>query len=123
MICLDTNYLIRGITSDTPEASELVAWFSAGETLVTPMPAWLEFLCGPVTNAQVATVRAFLTEIVPFAEKQASAAAHLCNAIKRKRALRVDAMIGGTAMAANARLATGNRADFAPFVAHGLKLH
>ena len=122
VICLDTNYLIRGVAAGTPEASELVTWFSAGEKLITPMPAWFEFLCGPVTGDQVATLRAFLSEIVPFAEKQAVEAARLFNAIKRKRALRVDAMIAGTAIVAGASLATGNRADFAPFVPHGLQL-
>ena len=52
MICLDTNYLIRGVSEGTAEADELVAWFKAGETLITPMPAWFEFICGPVTQDQ-----------------------------------------------------------------------
>ena len=121
MICLDTNYLIRGVSEGTAEANELVAWFKAGETLITPMPAWFEFICGPVTQDQQTTMRAFLTKIVPFAEAEAVEAARLFNAIKRKRSLRVDAMIAGTAITAKARLATCNRADFAPFAAHGLK--
>jgi predicted nucleic acid-binding protein len=86
------------------------------------MPAWFEFLCGPVTPAQISTIRAFLTEIVVFDEPQAREAARLFNAVGRKRHLRVDAMIAGTASAVGAALATGNRADFAPFVAHGLLL-
>ena len=122
MICLDTNYLIKGITAGTPEAGELIAWAQAGESLITPMPAWFEFLCGPVTPAQISTIRAFLTEIVVFDEPQAREAARLFNAVGRKRHLRVDAMIAGTASAVGAALATGNRADFAPFVAHGLLL-
>jgi predicted nucleic acid-binding protein len=121
MICLDTNYLIRGVSEGTAEADELVAWFKAGETLITPMPAWFEFICGPVTQDQQTTMRAFLTKIVPFAEAEAVEAARLFNAIKRKRSLRVDAMIAGTAITAKARLATCNRADFTPFAAHGLK--
>ena len=121
MICLDTNYLIRGVSEGTAEADELVAWFKAGETLITPMPAWFEFICGPITQDQQTTMRAFLTKIVPFAEAEAVEAARLFNAIKRKRPLRVDAMIAGTAVTAKARLATCNRADFAPFAAHGLK--
>lgn len=122
MICLDTNYLIKGVTAGTPEAGELIAWAQAGESLITPMPAWFEFLCGPVTPAQVSTIRAFLTEIVVFDEPQAREAARLFNAVGRKRHLRVDAMIAGTASAAGATLATGNRTDFACFVAHGLLL-
>lgn len=122
MICLDTNYLIRGLAADTREARELVAWTQAGEALITPMPAWFEFLCGPVTPAQTSTMRAFLQEIVAFDESQASEAARLFNAVGRKRHLRVDAMIAGTATHAGAKLATGNRADFAAFVPLGLDL-
>ena len=122
MICLDTNYLIRGVTVGTEEAAELVAWVEAGEILITPMPAWFEFICGPVTDEQMETMRAFLTTIVPFGEAEAMEAARLFNAIDRKRSLRVDSMIAGTASAAKARLATMNRADFEPFVPHGLQL-
>lgn len=122
MICLDTNYLIRGVAEDTAEAAELVAWVKAGETLVTAMPVWFEFLCGPVTDDQVATARTFLAEIIPFAEDQAVESARLFNAVQRKRSLRVDAMIAGTAITAKAGLATKNRDHFKPFVAHGLRL-
>ncbi|MBC8097055.1 MAG: type II toxin-antitoxin system VapC family toxin [Akkermansiaceae bacterium] len=122
MICLDTNYLIRGMEPGSEEAARMTAWYQAGEPLITAMPAWFEFICGPLTEQQEATIRAFLTEIVPFDEKQARESARLFNKAGRKRNLRVDAMIAGTAMAANARLATNNRADFRPFVAHGLKL-
>lgn len=122
MICLDTNYLIRGVTAGTVEAAALVAWIEAGEILITPMPAWFEFICGPVTDEQTETMRAFLTTIVPFGEAEAMEGARLFNAIDRKRFLRVDSMIAGTASAANARLSTLNRADFEPFVPHGLQL-
>ncbi len=122
MICLDTNYLIRGIARGSGEAAELTSWVAAGETLITSMPAWFEFICGPVTEAQMTTIRAFLTTIVPFAENHAAEAARLFNAIARKRSSRIDAMIAGTAIAARARLATNNRADFKPFVPHGLEL-
>jgi predicted nucleic acid-binding protein len=122
MICLDTNYLICGVAENTAEASELVTWLEAGEILVTATPAWFEFLCGPITDDQAATMRAFLTEIIPFAEVQANEAARLFNLTRRKRALRVDAMIAGSAIAAQAGLATKNRGHFEPFLAHGLKL-
>jgi predicted nucleic acid-binding protein len=122
MICLDTNYLILGVSPGTRESRELVDWFRAGEPLVTPVLAWFEFLCGPVNAAQVAAMNAFLHRIVVFDETHAVEAARLFNATNRKRNLRVDAIIAATAITANARLATNNRADFEPFQAHGLKL-
>lgn len=122
MICLDTNYLILDVAKGTKEAADLLAWFEAGETLITAMPAWFEFICGPVTEDQTTTMRAFLTEIVPFDEADAVQAAGLFNASGRKRSLRVDAMIAGTSILAGARLATENRADFQAFVTHGLQL-
>ena len=122
MICLDTNYLIRSLSQGTSEARDMVAWVQAGELLITPMPAWYEFLCGPVTPIQITTLRAFLHEIVVFDEAQAIEAARLFNAVARNRRLRVDAMIAGTATSLNARLATNNRTDFEPFTMHGLQL-
>jgi predicted nucleic acid-binding protein len=122
MICLDTNYLIRGLSQGSTEEGQLIGWIKSGEILVTPMPAWFEFLCGPVTEEQKVTMRAFLARIIPFAEAEATEGARLFNAVHRKRALRVDAMIAGTAIAAKARFATNNRTDFKVFVAHGLEL-
>jgi predicted nucleic acid-binding protein len=91
--------------------------------LVTPMPAWYEFICGPVTPAQISVMRAFLHEIIPFDETQANVASVLFNAAGRKRSLRVDAMIAGTALSKGAILATNNQSDFSLFVPHGLVLH
>jgi predicted nucleic acid-binding protein len=122
MICLDTNYLILGACPGTREARDLIAWARAGEPLVTPMLAWFEFVCGPVNAAQIAAIRSFLSELIPFDEAQAVEAARLFNAVGRKRAVRVDAMIAAAAIVLAARLATHNRADFDPFRAHGLKL-
>ena len=122
MICLDTNYLILGIVPGSQESRELIRWYQAGEVLMAPMPAWYEFLCGPVTPAQVSSIRAFLQDIIPFDETQANEAARLFNEAGRKRSLRVDAMIAAAAMVAGARLATNNRKDFKIFEPHGLKL-
>jgi predicted nucleic acid-binding protein len=122
MICLDTNYLISGLVAGSSEAGELSAWYQQGEQLIAPMPAWFEFVCGPVTEGQEATARAFLTSIVPFGEKEACEAARLFNAIGRNRKYSVDAMIAATAIVAKASLATNNRKDFLPFVPHGLIL-
>ena len=122
MICLDTNYLSRCLEDGSAEAGHITDWYRGGERLITPMPAWYEFLCGPITIEQEEIVRAFLAEVIPFTEAEAREAARLFNAVGRKRALRVDAMIAATTMVSGARLATGNRDDFAPFLEHGLEL-
>lgn len=123
MICLDANFLIGGVIEPRPESRQLQAWAEAGETFCTATPAWYEFLCGPVTSPQIETIRSFLTEgIIPFDEAQAITAARLFNAVQRKRALRVDAMIAATAIVAGASLATNNRDDFSEFLPHGLKI-
>jgi hypothetical protein len=79
VICLDTNFLIHGLVDGSPEAAQLVRWYQSGEPLIAPMPAWFEFLCGPVTAVQVATIRSFLKTIVSFDEPQAMEAARLFN--------------------------------------------
>jgi len=122
VICLDTNYLIRCLEDGSEEANRITDWYRRGERLIAPMPAWYEFLCGPITAEQEEIVRAFLAEVIPFHEEQAREASRLLNATGRKRGLRVDAMIAATAIVSGARLATGNRNDFAPFLEHGLEL-
>jgi len=122
MICLDTNYLILGLVPGSQESQALTTWMQSGENLITPGPAWYEFLCGPVTPVHISTMRTFLQQIIPFDKAQATAAAQLFNATGRKRTLRVDAMIAGTALAAGATLATNSQSDFAAFIPHGLTL-
>ena len=122
MICLDTNYLIRGLIQDSEESLELIQWHRQGEVLVTPMPVWYEFLCGPVDAVQIEAIRAFLAEIIPFGEIQTVAAAELFTLTGRNRRLKIDGMIAATAIRANAALATDNKKDFKPFTKHGLTL-
>jgi predicted nucleic acid-binding protein len=122
MISLDTNYLILGLQKDSSESRQLVRWYQAGEVLVTPMPAWYEFLCGPVNEQQVATMRAFLHEVIPFGENQATKAAELFAVTGRKRSLKIDIMIAATSILADATLATNNKADFRALKKHGLTL-
>ena len=122
MICLDTNYLILGLIQGSEESLELIEWYRQGEVLVTSMPTWYEFLCGPVDDVQIETIRAFLAEIIPFGEIQTVKAAELFLLTGRKRRLKIDGMIAATAVSANAALATNNKSDFNPFVKHGLTL-
>jgi predicted nucleic acid-binding protein len=122
MICLDTNYLILGLVAGSREAAALLQWHRANEVMVTSSICWYEFLCGPVTPAQIDVMRRFLRQTIPFEEAQAHAAARLFNAVGRKRALRVDSMVAATALVAGARLATHNLSDFADFTPLGLIL-
>jgi predicted nucleic acid-binding protein len=123
MICLDTDYLIRGLVRGTRESDRLVRWHQTGEPLLSAAPAWYEFLSGPVSQAQIRVMHAFLSAgVIAFEEVQAIEAARLFNAIGRVRRVRIDAMIAATAILAGATLATSNKADFKTFVPHGLEL-
>jgi predicted nucleic acid-binding protein len=123
VILLDTNYLIRGLIRETPEAQAIIRWLSAGEDLVACGVAWYEFLCGPVDDEGVALVQSLLGgRILPFTGDQAAEASRLFNAVDRRRSLRVDAMIAAAAIVSNAQLATGNTRDFQAFVPFGLTL-
>ncbi len=123
MICLDANFLIGGVSESRPESRHLLAWAAAGETFCTAAPAWYEFLCGPVSPAQIDTMLAFLRGgIIPFSTVHAQIASQLFNAAERPRRLRVDAMIAATAISQKAALATLNSSDFKLFTSHGLEL-
>lgn len=122
MICLDTNYLIRGMALDTKEANNLAEWSQQGETLIVSSIVWHEFLCGPISSGQIFVMKAFLAEIVSFDEAQAQEAARLFNLIKRKRRLRLDTLIVALSIIRGCPLATNNKADFDEFTPYGLKL-
>lgn len=123
MILLDTNYLIRALVQGTYEAEQVSSWWDNDEELCTSSIVWYEFLSGPVDEDGVDLMRAILSDrILPFVSDTAAEAARLFNACGRNRRLRVDAMIAASATIAGARLATGNREDFAAFVSHGLTL-
>lgn len=123
MICLDTNYLIRGLVLGSPEATSLIAWYRGGEKLITSSVAWYEFLCGPVSEKQIQTMSFFLTGgVIAFADIHALEAARIFNQVNRSRQLRVDSMIAATAIVEKAHLATENYRDFKLFEPFGLRL-
>ena len=123
MICLDTNYLVRGLLKGSRESADLVRWYQSSELLMSAAPAWYEFLCGPVASRHIQIVRGFLSGgVIAFEEVEAIEAARLFNAVGRTRRLRTDAMIAATAIVAGARLATSNAEDFKAFVPHGLTI-
>jgi predicted nucleic acid-binding protein len=122
MICLDTNYLIMGLVSNSEEAGQLLGWAERGDKLCVSSIVWCEFLCGPITSQHQAAMRLLIHEVVPFDNMLATEAARLFNAVGRSRLLRVDAMIAATATARNIPLATRNVGDFHRFVPFGLNL-
>ncbi len=123
MILLDTNYLIRSLVPETPEALRIIDWIQIGEVLCTSGIAWYEFLCGPVNNEGIIVVYSLLEErVLPFTADQAAESARLFNQTGRKRNLRVDAMKAAAAIMNNAKLATENITDFTNFVHLGLQL-
>ena len=122
MILLDTNYLIGALVAGSDESKQVLNWLERGEVLITAMPAWYEFLCGPVSELQIKAIQSVLTEIVPLDEAQSKEAAMLFNCTGRRRALRIDALIASCATLKGALLATRNTSDFEIFVTQGLQL-
>ena len=122
MICLDTNYLILALVSESRESQQIIDWSRDGERFCTSSIAWYEFTCGPADSQQIAAVRALLDQIIAFDDHLAEAAADLFNAAGRRRHLRVDGMIAATALSAKAVLATNDRNDFSAFSTAGLQL-
>ncbi len=120
MICLDTNFLVRGLIPGSREARRLVEWAGRGESFCAPAAAWYEFLCGPVNERQVEVMQGLVREIMAFDERQARLASQLFNAAGRKRYLRVDAMIAAAALVRGVPLATDNIEDFKAFQPAGL---
>lgn len=123
MICLDANYLIRGLVVGSLEEKAIITWHRSGKKIMTSAIAWYEFLCGPVSKKQIQVMMLFLTGgIIPFQEIHAQEAARLFNQVNRIRRLRVDVMIAATAIIERAELATENEKDFQLFTPFGLRL-
>ena len=123
MICLDTNYLVRGLIGGAQESVRLIEWLRAGETLCASAIAWYEFSCGPVDARGLQIAESLLLGgVLPFDSVQAAEAARLFNLSGRLRRLRVDAIVAAAAIVTGSRLATANQRDFLPFVQHGLVL-
>ena len=98
------------------------AWIGAGESIILPTVAWHEFLCGCTPEEEHLALALLTGGLHPFGDAEAKVSAQNFRSIKTPRHLRVEAMIAGTAIVANARLATNNCADYKPFVIHGLRL-
>jgi predicted nucleic acid-binding protein len=120
---LDTNYLIFGMDRAHPAHRRLRAWLTAGQPLAISAMAWSEFRCGPLTPEVLAAWESLIADrIVPLDRTIAERASDLFNLTGRRTRSLPDCLIAATAMRSGARLATLNRADFAPMVKLGLVL-
>lgn len=122
MIHLDTSFLIRALIPGTPEEVKLRRWVGEGQALTMSAVAWAEFLCGPVGSADQELAVRLVEHRQDFTPDDAVVAARLFNESGRRRSLIVDCMIGATALANGAAVATSNERHFSRFAAAGLKM-
>jgi predicted nucleic acid-binding protein len=122
MICLDTSCLIRALIPGTADARNVERWIRSEEALILPTVAWYEFLCGCIVEEEQLALSILTGGLRDFGDSEARLASQMFRELRKPRYLRVDAMIAATAITSDARLATNNRADFEPFVPHGLEL-
>lgn len=115
IIHLDTSFLIRALSTPSPEDRELRGWMAAGVKLGMSCIAWAEFLCGPLDSRQLALAAAIVGEMEPFVSEDSVQAAELFNGAGRRRGSLIDCMIAATAIRSGAHLATANHADFKRF--------
>lgn len=82
------------------------AWLQEGETLCTSAGCWYELACGPVSAEALSVVEGlFRGGVLPLGRVEALEGARLWNTAGRARALRVDALIAGTALTVDATVA------------------
>jgi predicted nucleic acid-binding protein len=79
-------------------------------------------LCGPLDTHAETIARQIFPNPEPFLPADAVLAARLFNQTGRRSRSLADCMIAAAAIRCGAKLATGNTADFQPFLSHGLIL-
>jgi Predicted nucleic acid-binding protein, contains PIN domain len=120
---LDTNILIFGLDPTHSVRERIGEWSRSGGGIAVCAMAWSEFLCGPVGRQSVeAWLRVLNGRVLPVDRAAAERAADLFNRTGRRSRSLPDCLIAASAMAHGAALATLNRQDFEPFLAHGLML-
>ena len=122
MILLDTSFMVRALQRGSPEDRSLRAWVRAGETLGMSTVAWGQFLCGPVSAAQIQIVAELIEEPIPFGLDESATAARFFNETGRRRGSFADCMIAATAFEAGAPIATTDVADFRRFERLGVRV-
>jgi predicted nucleic acid-binding protein len=122
MIHLDTNFLIRALVPNSLAEAKLQTWKRDGEVLAISSIAWSEFLCGPLTQDDATLAQMLFPTSEPFLSSDAHKAAELFNATGRRSRSLADCQIAAVALRCEARMATGDAADFTVFQNHGLTL-
>jgi predicted nucleic acid-binding protein len=122
MIHLDTNFLIRALVPNSEAEAKLQTWKRDGEVLAISSIAWSEFLCGPLTQDDATLAQMLFPASEPFLSSDAHKAAELFNATGRRSRSLADCQIAAVALRCEARMATGDVADFTVFQNHGLTL-
>jgi predicted nucleic acid-binding protein len=120
VIHLDTSFLIRAGARGTAEGNQLRSWMAHRAPVRISVVVWAEFLCGPVTVTAMESAAELFGEPCALTGVDATLAAQLFNASRRRRGTLSDCLIAATAINAQASLATSNRDDFARFERHGL---
>lgn len=119
---LDTNYLIAYAgEANVRVVARVDEWILEDRKLHCSAVAWGEFLCGPVLGEEVDAMESLLTDIVPVTSELAAKGACLFRETGRRSRSLQDCIIAATAILAREPLATINRKDFEPFLAHGLE--
>lgn len=122
MIHLDTSFLIHALVSGAPAGNQLEQWLLSGEELNISTIALSELLCGPIAPYDRTLIDGLFPLPEPFLSPDASKAAELFNITGRRSRSLADCQIAAVALRCNARLATTNLSDFAPFRTYGLSL-
>ncbi len=122
-IHLDTNYLIYYASGGRDDVvGHVEAWLREGRSVHVSAMAWAEFQCGPLTVRQQDLANEMIHGVLPITRDTGNLAGRLFAATGRRPRSLADCLIAACAIDAQAALATSNRADFEPFVAHGLLL-
>jgi len=122
LIFLDTSFLIRALVTGSLEDTRLRAWLRERVPIGISAICWTEFLCGPLSNAQITLAERIVGSAMPFMDTDAVGAAILFNRTGRRRGSLVDCMVAAAAVRVGAKLATSNPKDFRRFEASGLQL-
>lgn len=122
-IHLDTNYLIQFAGGKSPKLTETVlTWIRQGVAIRVSAMAWAEFRCGPLSEEECTLVSEITSGVMPVTLELANEAGRLFAVTGRRSRSLADCIIAATAIRERAGLATSNRADFEPFLSHGLRI-